>query len=133
MLINILKKLQVIFICENNFYSVYSNMKYRQPQNRKISEMVKGIGIKTLKSNGNVPIKVFNTYCKAKDYVKEFKTPIFLEFETFRHYEHCGFLKDDHLNYRKKSEIDYWLKNDCLRKLHTKVNKKKLIFFEKKN
>ena len=33
----ILKKLQVIFVCENNFYSVYSNMKYRQPQNRKIS------------------------------------------------------------------------------------------------
>ena len=55
-----------------------------------------------------------------------------MEFETFRHYEHCGFLKDDHLNYRKKSEIDYWLKNDCLRKLQTKVNKKKLIFFEKK-
>ena len=25
-------------------------MKYRQPQNRKISEMVKGIGIKTLKA-----------------------------------------------------------------------------------
>ena len=56
----------------------------------------------------------------------------FFGVETFRHYEHCGFLKDDHLNYRKKSEIDYWLKNDCLRKLQTKVNKKKLIFFEKK-
>ena len=55
--------------------------------------MVKGIGIKTLKSNGNDPRKVFNTYCKAKDYVKELKKPIFLEFETFRHYEHCGFLK----------------------------------------
>ena len=33
---------------------------------------------------------------------------------------------------RKKSEINYWLENDCLRKLHTKVNKKELIFFEKK-
>ena len=128
----ILKKLQIIFICENNFYSVYSNMKYRQPQNRIISKMVKGIGIKTLKTNGNDPIKVFNTYCKAKDYVKRFKKPIFLEFETFRHYEHCGFLKDDYLNYRKKSEINYWLKNDCLKKLHSTVNKKELVFFESK-
>jgi TPP-dependent pyruvate/acetoin dehydrogenase alpha subunit len=128
----ILKKLKVIFICENNFYSVYSNMKFRQPQNRKISKMAKGIGIKTLNSNGNDPMKVYKTYWKAKDYVTRFKKPIFLEFETFRHYEHCGFRKDDHLKYRKKTEIDYWLRNDCLKKLHTKVNEKKLINFEKK-
>ena len=67
----ILKKLQVIFVCENNFYSVYSNMKYRQPQNRKISDMVKGIGIKTLKINGNDPRKVFNTYAKQRIMLKK--------------------------------------------------------------
>ena len=58
----ILKKLQIIFVQKNNFYSVYSNMKYRQPQNRIISKMVKGIGIKTLKANGNDPIKKFLTH-----------------------------------------------------------------------
>ena len=32
----IVKKLPVIFICENNFYSVYSHLKVRQPKKRKI-------------------------------------------------------------------------------------------------
>ena len=95
----ILKKLQVIFVCENNFYSVYSDMKYRH-HSRKISEMAKGIGIK-IESNGNDPIKVLKLIA-SKGLSKRFKKPIFWRFETFRHYEHCGFLKDDHLNYRKK-------------------------------
>ena len=35
-------KLPVLFICENNLYSVYSNLEVRQPKGRKIYEMVKG-------------------------------------------------------------------------------------------
>tara|TARA_Y100001935_G_C17304264_1_gene511244 strand:- start:1207 stop:2199 length:993 start_codon:yes stop_codon:yes gene_type:complete len=128
----VLKKLQIIFICENNFYSVYSNMKYRQPEKRKIFEMVRGLGIKTLKTNGNDPIKVYHTYLKAKDYISKIKKPIFLEFDTFRHYEHCGYLKDDHLKYRGKKEIDYWLNNDCLKKIYSRVNVKKIKILEKK-
>ena len=34
------KKLPVIFICENNLYSVYSPLKVRQPEGRKIFQMV---------------------------------------------------------------------------------------------
>ena len=45
-------------------------MKYRQPQNRKISEMVKGIGIKTLKSNGNDPRKVLIRIVKQRIMLK---------------------------------------------------------------
>ena len=41
-----LKKLPIIFICENNSYSVYSPLKVRQPSDRKIYKMVKAMGIK---------------------------------------------------------------------------------------
>ena len=32
----IVKKIPVIFVCENNFYSVYTHLKFRQPPKRKI-------------------------------------------------------------------------------------------------
>ena len=47
------KKLPVLFICENNLYSVYSPLDVRQPKDRIIHKMVKGLGINTLSGNGN--------------------------------------------------------------------------------
>ena len=43
----ILKKLRVLFICENNLYSVYSSLKVRQPKDRKIFKMVSSMGIQS--------------------------------------------------------------------------------------
>ena len=40
----ILKNLPVLFICENNLYSVYSPLNVRQPERRKIHKMVKAFG-----------------------------------------------------------------------------------------
>ena len=38
----ILKKLQVIFVCENNFYSVYSDKKYDSHRIEKFQKWQKG-------------------------------------------------------------------------------------------
>ena len=44
----VLKKLPVIFFCENNKYSVYSGLKNRQPKNRNyLSWLVFGINLFT--------------------------------------------------------------------------------------
>ena len=40
----VLKKLPVLFICENNLYSVYSPLSVRQPPGRSIYRMVAGHG-----------------------------------------------------------------------------------------
>ena len=66
--------------------------------------MVSGLGIKSVKADGNDPQLVYKTYLKAKKYVKKNDGPIFLEFKTFRHFEHCGYLKDDHLKNLKLKE-----------------------------
>ena len=39
----IIKKLPIIFLCENNKYSVYSNLKQRQPKNRKLFKLAKSL------------------------------------------------------------------------------------------
>ena len=42
-----LKNVPILFVCENNFYSVYSNLKVRQSPQRKISVLAESHGIKT--------------------------------------------------------------------------------------
>src|SRR3989338_8942754 len=43
----VLKKLPVLFVCENNSYSVYTPFHKRQPINRRISDFVCAMGAKT--------------------------------------------------------------------------------------
>ncbi len=48
-----LKNLPILFVCENNLYSVYSPLNVRQPAGRSIAAMVAGLGLKTESGDGN--------------------------------------------------------------------------------
>ncbi len=123
----ILKKLPVFFVCENNFYSVYTPMKYRQPDNRKIHKMVEGLGCETIAVNGNDPYQIYDKVSVAIKKIRSGTGPIFGEFYTYRHREHCGPNFDDNLNYRPKKELEHWLKKDPLQFLENKINNSKKI------
>jgi TPP-dependent pyruvate/acetoin dehydrogenase alpha subunit len=110
----IVKKLKVIFVCENNFYSVYSCFKDRQPKGRKIAKVVKSFGIKSLRLNGDNFYNNYKIYKKAYNFVKSNNLPIFIEFLTFRFVEHCGPNTDDHLNYRNINDLELWKKKDSI-------------------
>ena len=120
------KNLPTIFICENNLYSVYSNLKDRQPKNRKIFQMIKSIGIKSYSCDGNDAIKCYNTFKKALKFSKSKKKPVFLEFYTYRHHEHCGPNIDDNLRYRPVNEINFWKKKDPLQISKKTIKKSEL-------
>ena len=122
----ILKQLPTIFVCENNFYSVYTPLKERQVMDKNISSRVGGLGIKTIRVDTYNWEKVIKTLEFSRNYVIKKKKPIFLEFLTYRKYEHVGYLKDDHLNYRSKIEINYWKKRDPLNKIVKFLIKKKI-------
>ncbi len=120
-----LHNLKILFVCENNFFSVYSHLSKRQSKDRKITALSRSLGVKSEKNFGN---DISTTYLKTKkaiNYINQYNKPYLLEFETYRHLEHCGPNFDDNLNYRNKNEIDYWLKN-CPIQLSTKylINKK---------
>lgn len=129
----VIKKLPVLFVCENNFYSVYSSLNVRQPIKRKISKMVAGLGIKSFSVNGYNIDNTYKNLKKSTEYIKKGNGPIFVEFKTYRFLEHCGPNNDDVLNYRKKKEIKYWHSRDPLNFLKKKIiNKKKLNKIEQK-
>ena len=114
----ILKNLPSIFICENNFYSVYTPLNQRQSTKLNISKRISGLGIKTIRVDTFNWKKVIKTLEYSKKFVDEKKQPIFLEFLTYRKYEHVGHLKDDHLKYRSQKEIKYWKGRDPLILIH---------------
>ena len=106
------RDLPVLFLCENNFYSVYSPLTVRQPKNRPIHKMVEAMGIKSFKGDGN---DVFGVYKKTLEFISIIKNgggPRFLEFDTYRWREHCGPNYDNNIGYRTEDEFLEWKRKD---------------------
>ena len=106
-----LHNIPVIFICENNLYSVYTHVRDRQSKKRSLKTIVEGHGIQYLYGNGNNMEEVLNISKQSIEYIETKQLPILLEFDTYRWLEHCGPGNDDHLNYRDEQETKSWLDN----------------------
>ena len=119
----ILKKLKVLFICENNLYSVYSPLSVRQPLNREINEMVKGLGIKSEKCDGNNVIECKNTLQPIIADIRRNSIPYFIEFKTYRWREHCGPNYDNDIGYRTIEEFEKWSSKDPIKHLENIILK----------
>jgi TPP-dependent pyruvate/acetoin dehydrogenase alpha subunit len=103
-----LKNLPIIFVCENNFFSVYSPLSVRQPKERDNISIAKAYGIYGKKGDGNNVISVCNLAKKAIERVRSGFGPAFLQFDTYRFREHCGPNYDNSLGYRTESEFHEW-------------------------
>jgi pyruvate dehydrogenase E1 component alpha subunit len=105
------KKLPVVFVCENNLYSVYSSLSVRQPEGRGIIELAKGHGVESFQGDGNDAVEVYTLAEQAIGRARQGGGPVFLEFSTYRWREHCGPNYDNDLGYRTESEFQQWRKN----------------------
>lgn len=108
----VLKGLPLLYICENNFYSVYSPLHVRQPSGRNIFEMARCFGIESSKGDGNDVIDVYSIVSQSVDYIRTQGKPIFLEFTTYRWHEHCGPNFDNDIGYRTCEEYLWWRGKD---------------------
>jgi len=113
----VLKELPVLFICENNLYSVYSPLRVRQPEDRKIFEMVRGLGISSEHADGNDCLEVYSRTVTAIENIRKGIVPYFIEFDTYRWREHCGPSFDNDLGYRTEEEFLSWKKRDPIKLL----------------
>ena len=111
----IIHNLPVLFICENNLYSVYSGLEVRQPKGRKIFEMVRAFGIESIHGDGNNVQQVSDYVDLARGKILSGNGPQFLEFDTYRWREHCGPNYDNDIGYRKEEEFLEWKKKDPLK------------------
>ncbi|MBU1858296.1 MAG: thiamine pyrophosphate-dependent dehydrogenase E1 component subunit alpha [Verrucomicrobia bacterium] len=123
-----LKKLPVIFAYENNFYSVYSPLSVRQPENRNLIKIVNGHGIEGRRCDGNNVLDVYKETQDAVEKARQGGGPTLLEFTTYRWREHCGPNYDDHLGYRPENEFKKWKARDPIKRIARKIKEYKLEF-----
>jgi TPP-dependent pyruvate/acetoin dehydrogenase alpha subunit len=119
------RKLPVLFICENNFYSVYSPLSVRQPKERSISRMVEAMGIPSRECDGNDVMATQRLMQDAFRHVRSGEGPMFLEFFTYRWREHCGPYFDNDLGYRTQEEFEEWHKREPITALEKKIQSEK--------
>lgn len=119
------RKLPVLFVCENNLYSVYSPLTVRQPPDRVINKMVEAYGgIKTYFVEGDDPEATLSMLKEAADYVRSGEGPAFIEITTYRWREHCGPNYDNDLPYREEEEFESWKARDPLASLSDRLAKR---------
>jgi len=112
------KKIPVLFICENNLYSVYSPLHVRQPVGRSIHKMVEAIGVSSNCGNGNDALESYSLISNSINSIKKGLGPQFLELYTYRWREHCGPNYDNDLSYRSEDEFLKWKDNDPIMTLY---------------
>lgn len=118
----VVRNLPVIFICENNLYSVYSPLSVRQPISRRIYKMAESLGIKSDFAAGEDIFSAYNLMKNAFNDVRMGNGPRFLEFSTYRWREHCGHDYDNDIGYRTHDEFENWKAKDPLDKLYNELN-----------
>ncbi len=124
-----LKKLPVLFICENNGLAIHSHQRHRQAQDN-IYERAKSYGIASLRVDDG---DIFKIYESALDLIKRIRKgagPAFMECITSRWREHVGPADDFYLGYRDEQEISYWKKHDQLKRLAKLVRTQDIIEFK---
>ena len=122
-----LKKLPVLFVCENNFFSVYSPLAVRQPKERDNLALVRSLGIKANKGDGNNILEVYELTKKAIASIRNGKGPYYLEFDTYRWREHCGPNFDNDLGYRTEEDFLKWKKKCPLELFESKLIKNNIL------
>jgi len=106
-----LHRLPVLFVCENNEFSVYTRLAERQPD-RSIYRVAEAHGVTAYAGDGNDVEAVLAIALTAVDKARQGMGPQFIELKTYRWREHCGPNFDDDLEYRSAPEIENGL-NDC--------------------
>ena len=113
-----LKKLAVIFVCENNLYSTHMSIKECRPP-ESIYKIAEPFGIKTCQIDGNNVLEVFEKTKEAVDFCRKGKGPVFLECLTYRHKGHVGpddNVEGSHIDIRPRQEVELWLKKDPIKR-----------------
>ena len=117
-----LKKLPVIFVCENNLYCTHLSVAdcLADPDICKKSEVFAMPGIKV---DGNDVIEVLNTAKSVVENARSGKGPALMECMTYRWRGHVGPYDDLDKGLRSKEELDCWMRRDPIRILESYLSK----------
>lgn len=114
----VLKKLPLVFVCENNLYATHVPIKSHL-SNTNISELVRWFNIKSVRLDWNNLIEMQNESAKLIEEARSWKWPVFIECLTYRQRWHVWPNYDTNKWLREKKELDEWMEK-CPIKLFEK-------------
>lgn len=123
----ILKKLPIIFVCENNFYSVCTPLEERQPSHVKIIDRVAHFGLPAYVVNGNDVLSVYDYMSRAVQQARNGKGPSYLVINSYRWRSHHGAGDDSKTGYRAVEELNSWMKYDPIKILRHALLVRKIL------
>lgn len=123
-----LKKLPVVFVCENNLYSTHLPIDEIRVS-RKIHELGIPFGEQSRRVDGNDALEVYRAARKGVDLCRKGRGPVFLECLTYRMRGHVGpddNIQGTHTDIRPAAEIERWRRKDPIRRLKRHILKKRI-------
>ena len=124
-----LKKLPVIFACENNLYSTHMPIRECRP-GKGIFEIGIPFSIMSFQVDGNDVLRVYEIAKKAVNLCRKNQGPVFIELMTYRLRGHVGpddNIQGTHADIRPKEEIARWRKKDPIMKFEKFLLKNKIL------
>ncbi len=124
-----LKKLPVVFICENNFYSSHLPLHERRSLD---SIYMFGLpyGIPSKRIDGNDVLAVYFAMREAVKHARKGEGPTLLECRTYRWRGHVGPKWDLDVGIRDKAELDYWMSRCPIKTLERRIVNDGLLSYE---
>lgn len=117
----VVQKLPVLFVCENNQYSVNTPLALRQPEHRSIVQLASGHGMRAESADGQSVDAVYALTAQHIERIRAGDGPSLLEFQTYRWLEHCGPQYDLNLGYRPPGEFELWTARDPIALYQKKI------------
>tara|TARA_B100001123_G_C15259411_1_gene1005989 strand:+ start:160 stop:1197 length:1038 start_codon:yes stop_codon:yes gene_type:complete len=119
-----LKSLPILFICENNRYSVHTNI-FERTLTSNFKEKIKSFNIKYLKISEYKPEIILNKVKEAVSQVRKKGKPIFIEYDTMRTCGHVGPENDDYEHNYRNQDLSKWKGKDSFQWLRSQLIKNK--------
>jgi len=126
-----LKKLPVLYVCENNFFASFSKVEARQAV-QDIAKRAEAFGVPGKRINGMDVIEVYTHAVEAVNRAREGKGPTLFEALTYRYKGHCGVDDDIDPKLRTDEELCEWKEKNPI-DIYKKWLLKKNIVTEKQD
>ncbi len=108
-----LKKLPIVFVCEDNAYAIHTHEKDRHGYSS-ISNIAAQFNCISQEYAGTDVEEIYALTLKALSVQKRRPQPIFLHLHYYRYLEHVGINYDFQFGYRSEREYKKWFKKDPL-------------------
>jgi TPP-dependent pyruvate/acetoin dehydrogenase alpha subunit len=116
-----LKRLPILFVCENNQYAIHTHQSRRQAT-LAIRERVRAHGVTAEGLDGNDVVLLCERARDVAARIRAGEGPWFFEVLTYRWNEHVGPNRDFHLGYRTEADAAPWFAADPVRRLSERID-----------